>query len=185
MVHSLDNSYLNEELNIGKLLVLRGTHKLKISDIKSYTKAKKIKELKITDLDDIDRFLWEVMYSGLCLLKDENTIYIRMYYVEGEAASEMLRLRYDDVLASVNWNAKIIKKLHNACATTNAIKRAKYSLDAFKDFHENASRILEKQKNPNSLKRKSKAIEKITNNYGDKELKTALTIIESALKSTW
>ena len=182
----MTNSFSNEELDVGKILVLSNGHKLKATEIKKLTRAKKIKKIKWTDYEDIDSFIWINVYEGVVYTKPECSELMDMYYVEGEeAVTTVLRLKSDNVISSLDWDHNLIKDLHNARLTVDSIEKAKHFLSVAKESHDEICEILKHQKLPNSLIRKTKSFETIIKDYGDAELKSEMDKIENAMKNRW
>lgn len=180
------DSLSNEELNVGKILVLSCGHKLKVSEIKKTIRAKKVKKIKWTNYEDVDSFIWINVYEGIIYTKPEHSEYMDMYYVEGEeAVTTALRLKSDNVLASLDWDHHLIKGLHNARLTVASIEKAKHFLSIAKESHDELSEIIKQQKLSSSLMKKTKSLESIVKDYGDAELKLEIDKIENAMKNRW
>lgn len=180
------DSLSKEELDVGKILVLYRGHKLKVSEIKKITRAQKVKKIKWTNYEDIDSLIWINIYEGIVHINTDYSEYLDMYYVEGdEAVTTALRLKTDNVLASLDWNYQLIKDLHNARLTIDSIQKAKHYLSIAKESHDELCEILKQQKLSNSLMKKTKSLEAINKDYGDAELKLEMEKIENAMKNRW
>jgi len=174
------------ELNIGKLLVLKGNHQLKISYIKNVTFSKKVEELKWTQAEGLDQFISMLILMGLNWSGKEFNSNIKIFKIEGDdAVSAKLRLATDDVLASVSFDENNIKTLCNAISIIDAINHTKEFLIASKECHKASSKLLTKHKKSNSLKKKNKAFDELIESYGDAEINDAVATIEDVMKSSW
>lgn len=183
----MDQLEVADKLGIGKILILNEGHGLSVGEIKKYTKSEKVKKVKWTGLDNhIDTLISSAVFRGLRTKKNIFTGNISLYYVSGhDAASSFLRMKIDKVLGSINLTSLDVKRLHNANLTKEAIESVIDNLEITKMTHDHASEMLTEQKKKNSLKKKTKAIEKLVNGYGADELKEAIETIEEIMKDRW
>ncbi len=176
----------DEELNVGKILVLKIGHKLKVLEIKKLIKASKIKRVKWTGADDIDSFVWHSVLQGLVSCKNRSAPDLDIFYVEGDnPTTSFLRLKIDDVIASLEWNFVMIKELHNACLTMESLYITQHLLEELMDSHNKSSSILNQQNLPNSLEKRTKYLDKFIQGYADSEIDMALNKVENAMKDRW
>lgn len=183
----LDKAFPNEKLNVGKILILIKGHKLTRSELKKLTNATNIRKLKWTGSQtDIDNFLCEVLTRGLNALENINQSEFDFYYVEGEGASStLLRFKTDKVIESINLDAKLVKSLHNNSLTKGLLERAMASISRASINHINLCDVLTKQKIQTDLIKKTNALKKVAQSYGETELENTLVNIKAALKSSW
>ena len=183
----LDEVFPNEKLNFGKVLILGDGHKLKLSELKKLTNAKKIRKVKWTAIEtEIDTFLCIALTRAFNALGTMERTVFDFYYVDGDnASSSLLRLKTDKVIESINLNAKIVKSLHNNCHTKSLIEKAMASISrAFKN-HIDLCDALNTQKIQTDLIKKTNALKKVAQSYGETEFENTLVNIKAVLKSSW
>ena len=183
----MNDVFTDEQLNIGKVLVLAAGHKLKLAEIKRLTRATKVRKLQWSgNYDDIDAFVLSTMYKSISALGIHNLIGGDVFRVDGDdAVTSMLALKTDAVCKSVNFDAKSIKKLHNACLTKQSIDIAKKQMMSAIDSHNDLSVVFTKQKLKNSITKKTKALDKLIQDYANSELNATVVKIREVMENTW
>jgi hypothetical protein len=183
----MNDVFTDEQLNVGKVLVLACGHKLKLAEIKRLTKATKVRKLKWSgNYDDVDTFVLSAMYKTISALGIDDLIGGDVYRVDGEdAVTTMLVLKTGSACKSVNLDAKNIKKLHNACLTKEGIDKARREMIRAIESHNDLSVMLTKQKMKNSVTKKTNALDKLIQGYADAELNATLGKIKEVMKNTW
>jgi hypothetical protein len=184
---AMDEMYTDEQLNIGKVLVVGSGHKLKISQIKQLIRADKVRKIKWSgNVDDVDTFVLSVICRAIIALKIDDLIDADLYRVDGDGtAMTMLGIKTGGKCKTVNLDAKNIKRLHNAIFTKDRIDRAKRQMDRAIESHNDLSAILTKQKIKNGMKKKTNALDKIVQGYADDELAATLEKIKDVMSNTW
>lgn len=183
----MNDLFTDEQLNIGKVLVLAGGHKLKLAEIKRLTRATKVRKLKWSgNFDDVDTFVLSTMYKTISALGIEDLMGGDVYRVYGDnAVTTMLALKTGGACKSVNLNTKDIKKLHNACLTKQGIDKAKREMIKAIESHNDLSVILTKQMTKNSVTKKTNALDKLVRGYADAELDVTVGKIKEVMEKTW
>jgi len=183
----MNDVFTDEQLNVGKVLVLACGHKLKLEEIKRMTKATKVRKLKWTvEEDDIDTFVLATMYKTISALGRQNLIGSDVYRVSGDdAVTTMMTFKLGESCKSVNLDAMNIKKLHNACLTKQSIDRAKVHMANAIDSHNDLSVMLTKRKIKNSVTKKTNALDKLIQGYADKELNVTMGEIKEVMGRIW
>jgi hypothetical protein len=185
--NAMNEVFTDEQLNVGKVLILAAGHKLKLSEIKRLTRATKVRKLKWSDKnDDIDTFILLTMYKTISALGNEDLVDGDVYRVNGvDAVSVMLVLRTGGTCTSVNLDATKIKKLHNACLTKQCIDKARREMLSALKSHNDLAVMLTKQKMKNSITKKTNSLEKLAKGYADDELELTIGSIKEVMANTW
>jgi hypothetical protein len=182
----MTNKLSDKELNVGKILVLKMGHKLKVLEIKKLIKASKVKRVKWTGVEDIDSFVWHNVLQGLVSCKDRSVPDLDIFYVEGDnSTTSFLRLKIDDVIASLEWDFVMIKELHNTCLTLESMYLTQHFMEAVIDSHKKSSSMLNQQNLPNSLEKRTKYLDKFIQGYAKSEIDMALDKVRNAMKDRW
>ena len=182
----MNDIFSDDQLNVGKILVLEKNHKLTTSKIKKLTRATTIKKLKSSKTFDIDSLIISNVNNGLLALDDTSSYDYDVYYVTGNSSvSSALRLITDSVRGTIEWDAKKVKRLHNACFTKIKIDNAKVQLTNAKRYHEELVEALNNQKLSKTVASKTKSLSKITDGYADAVLKITVNNIRILMKSVW
>lgn len=183
----MNEIFTDDQLNIGKVLVIGSGHNLKLSQIKQLIRAGKVRKIKWSgNYDDIDTFILSTMYKAISALEIGELIGADVYRVEGDdVVLTMLAMKTGGRCKSVNLDAKNVKKLHNACLTKQSIDRAKSSMANAVEIHNNLSVLLTKQKMKNGVTKKTNALDKVVQGYADAELAETLEKIKDVMSKTW
>jgi hypothetical protein len=183
----MDDVFTDEQLNIGKVLVLAGGHKLKLAEIKRLTRATKVRKLKWSgNYDDVDTFVLSTMYKTISALGNNDLIGGDVYRVDGDdAVTTMLALKTGGACKSVNLDSKSVKKLHNACLTKQSIDITKREMIRAIESHNDLSVMLTKQMKKNSVTKKTNALDKLVQGYADTELDLTVGRIKDVMENTW
>jgi acid stress-induced BolA-like protein IbaG/YrbA len=182
----MNDLYKDEELEIGKILIVSDGHGFTVAEIKKITKSSKVKKQKLIKSPSVDSLLYQTIESALRAKHKKYIEPFNIYYIYGiKATSIFIRLKSDNVLGSISLDANSMKTLHNACHTHEVVGNAKFNLEMVKVKYDFASEVLAKQKKSNSLKRKNKALDKLLQGYGDAEISDAMTTIEQIMQNSW
>jgi hypothetical protein len=183
----MDDVFTDEQLNIGKVLMLATRHKLKLAEIKRLTRATKVRKLKWSgNYDDVDTFVLSTMYKAIYALDNNELIGGDVYRVDGDdAVTSMLALKTSGVYKSVNLDSKNIKRLHNACLTKQSIDNTKREIFRAIGSHNDLSVVLTKQMKKNSVTKKTNALDKLLQGYADTELNLTIDKIKDIMGNTW
>lgn len=183
----MNDVFTDEQLNIGKVLVIGSGHKLKPAQIKKLIRAKTVRKLKWSGVhDDVDTFILSTMYKAVSALENHDLIGADVYRVEGDdAVTTMLTLKTGGKCKAVSLDAKSVKKLHNACLTKQEVDRAKRQMSNAIEIHNDLSVILTKQKMTAGIAKKTKAFDKLVTGYGDVELAATITKIKDVMTNSW
>lgn len=183
----MNDVFTDDQLNIGKVLVVGSGHNLKMSQIKQLIRANKVRRIKWSgNYDDVDTFLLSVMYKAISALDIKELIGADVFRVDGnDAVTTMLAIKTGGKCISVNLDAVNIKKLHNACLTKQGIDIAKRQMAHAIQSHNDLSVMLTKQKVKNFVTKKTIALDKVMQGYADAELATTLEKINDVMSSTW
>lgn len=184
---TMNEIFTDDQLNIGKVLVIGSGHNLKLSQIKQLIRASKVRKIKWSgNYDDIDTFILSTMYKAISALEIGELIGADVYRVEGDdVVLTMLAMKTGGRCKSVNLDAKNVKKLHNACLTKQSIDRAKSSMANAVEIHNDLSVLLTKQKMKNGVTKKTNALDKVVQGYADTELAETLGKIKDVMSNTW
>ena len=179
--------FTDDQLSIGKVLVIGSGHNLKVSQIKQLIRANKVRKLKWSgNYDDVDTFVLSVMHKAISALDIDDLIGSDVYRVDGDdAVVTMLVIKTSGKCKSVNLDAKNVKNLHNACLTKQGIDRTKRQMANAIESHNELSIMLTKQKIENGISKKTNALSKVIQGYADAELATTLEKIKYVMSNTW
>jgi hypothetical protein len=137
-------------------------------------------------LEDIESFIWHNVLQGLVYCKDRSAPDLDIFFVEGDnPTTSFLRLKIDDVVASLEWDSATIKELHNSCLTMESLYFTQHLLEGVMDSHKKSSSILNQQNLSNSLEKRTKYLDKFIQGYADSEIDMALNKVENAMKDRW
>jgi hypothetical protein len=183
----MNDIFSDDQLNIGKVLVIGSGHNLKLSQIKQLIRASKVRKIKWSgNYDDIDTFVQSVMYKAISALEIDEFFGADVYRVDGDdAVTTMLAMKTGGRCKAVYLDDKNVKKLHNACLTKQSIDRAKRMMANAIETHNDLSVVLTKQKIKNSVTKKTNALDKVVQGYADAELATTLEKIKDVMRNTW
>jgi hypothetical protein len=182
----MNNEFANDELEVGKLLVLAKGHKLKIADIKSHTNATKVKKLIPNKDIEIDTFLQSRLALALDKLGEIQGYQADCYYIEGtEAVSSIIRLLNINVLATVEFNAVSLKQLHNCILRLLSIELAQRAMAHAYECHSNANEILVNSMPQNTFASNLNVIQNLANNYGVAEHNLQYNKLVELMKVSW
>ena len=182
----LEEKFNEQELNIGKILILDENHGFTSKEIKKITNAEKVINLRVQKNNELSRLLHGDIFNGLRSKNPNQTANFDFYLIEGKSAvTTFIRLKSNKVLGSILLNAKAIKNLHNCCIFLASVENAKRILVYAKNEHDKTTEILENYSHFNNLKRKTKMYEKLINGYGDGDIKNAVNIISQVMKNSW
>lgn len=187
MSDSLDN-YTDEQLNIGKILLLRKGIYLASAEIKKEVKAKKVIKLNLTKQTPSEMYglVVNLIYQALLLMGVHDSNNINICFVTGDDANtSMMRLKRNNVYASIEVDAQSLKQLRRAIIAMEQLGKTMSSMANSIRLHNQLSELLTKQKLPNSILKKTKTLTKIAQGYGDAELQKAVDTINNFMKSTW
>jgi hypothetical protein len=184
---TMNEIFTDDQLNIGKVLVIGSGHNLKLSQIKELIRASKVRKIMWSgNYDDIDTFILSTMYKAISALEIGELTGADVYRVEGDdVVLTMLAMKTGGRCKSINLDAKNVKKLHNACLTKQSIDRAKSSMSNAVEIHNDLSVLLTKQKMKNGVTKKTNALDKVVQGYADAELAETLEKIKDVMSKTW
>lgn len=182
----MNSVYTDDELNVGKILVLSRGHKFTINEIKKTTSAEKLRKFRFEPNGCANGFINVTLCRALRAIGIETNFDIDLYFVEGEGAtSTLLRLKTDCVLRTLEVDSKGVKKLHNACVIKEQIDDVKHLLQKAKDAHNALSEVLTNYSKNNFIKDKENIFNLLTYGYAESELKEKQDEIEEMLKNKW
>jgi len=183
----MNDIFTDEQLSIGKVLVVGSGHNLKVSQIKQLIRANKVRKIKWSGIyNDVDTFVLSVMHKAISALDIDDLIGADVYRVDGDdAVTTMLVIKTGGKCKAVNLDAKNVKNLHNACLTKQDIDRAKRHMVNAIESHNELSITLTKQKIKNGVTKKTNALNKVIQGYADAELAITLEKIKGLMSSTW
>ena len=192
-METMNDFFKDEELEYGKILILNSSHKLKLIEIKKSINATKLKEIKRKKKESksilpssLEELIYRICILALEVVEKGYGDDIKIYKVEGDNAStSFLRLTSKDIRSSVNWNSKDIRILVNALVTKKLIEEIKYKLSLVKESHNDAISLFERFSKKNYIKQKTNVIEKLSREYGEKDMQLTLDKINNLMKNTW
>jgi hypothetical protein len=179
--------FTDEQLNIGKVLIIGGGHNLPVAEIKRITRATKVRKLKWTDNEnDIDDFIISTLYETLYVLNENSLEGGDIYRVSGiNSITTFLALKISKPYRAINLEAKYMKILHNSWLTKQTIDTTRQCMKEAVEAHNNLELLLSKLKIKNSLTTKTKPINKLLSNYADNEMDYLTTEVKKIMADTW
>jgi len=183
----MDKLFTDEQLNVGRILILTNGHAVTTTRIEQLTSAKTATKINwFEGYAHIDTFVWSTLTKALDALADPAMFGANFYYIQGDGAtSALLTFQKNHAYKSVAFDAKKLKTLHNACIAKEAIDRVKNLIGRVQDGHNDLSLMLASLKLRNSISKKSNALEKLARDYGDTELRVAMDKINAAITDCW
>lgn len=182
----MNDKFSDEMLDVGKILILSPGHGLTVKKLKSQLLATSVKCIKWGKGNDVEDLIFQTILNALEASDEEDCYDFSFYYVKGmNATTSFLRLKSEHVFASVEWQSKNVKELHNACMTNRALRRAIYSVNSAKNSYDDLNEMLDKQKLNNTIKNFKSMFSLISTNFAETEKLENQEKIERNLESTW
>ena len=180
--------FTEEEMNVGKVLLLRFNHKLKIKELKTILRAKSVKEIQ-SDVDPFQKYLNSLFFQSTPFGHPSNQYDTRNYFVVGDQAqSTFLAMKNVGYVASFTIDKFTLVDLHNATICAESIRRTR---KCFAEIFSNHSNFFQLD-DPITMQKKYKILYKSTNllqnlrdTYGLDEFNANAAIIQNLMKSTW
>nr|WP_181375561.1 hypothetical protein [Polaromonas sp. E3S] len=137
------NKIPNQQLDVGKVLVIKSGHKLKTADIKRLAYAAKVIKIKASSkVTDVNGLLINNIYSAR-MLASLIELELDFYYVQGSHVSTFLiDQKTPDVVAALQIDSKKFKHLHNTNQSLQAIYAAIHAVQRAEDAHKNLTHVL-------------------------------------------
>ena len=185
-MHISDKIFTDEQLSVGKILVLEEGHKLTIAELKKNILAKKVKKIKWNSKYEYEIFILISIYSGLNIFDKSIERQFDVYYVDGDnAVSEILRLKSDAVRATLQLGANSVMLLYQCIIALSKIKDLRRYLKILEINHTELLEILNIQNLAKNMDVKTKLLSQLSEKYADAEIILMENNIKKLLQSTW
>lgn len=161
------DSYKDEDLNFGRLLVLMPTSKETVATIKRSTGSKYAKRVtQAAGQDTVMSHLNVTVCEGLRILMGRWQGCCRIYQVDDNSVSTFAVLGLDGFVAAIEINAQDFRKLDNAVDTHIRAEQITNRIDEVANLHRDFVFALGERKESELIDVYTASIETLENSYG-------------------
>ena len=180
------DSYKDDDLNFGRLLVLMPKSRETAATIKRITGSKYAKRVTQTaSQNKTMSHLHMNICEGLAIKSGRWKGWYRIYQVDDKSVSTFAALGLDGFVAAIEINAKDFKRLHNAIAIHLRISKIASRIDDVANFHSDFVFTLGERKEVELIDVYTEAIETLEKSYG-RDLQTkAVVDINEIFENRW
>ena len=183
----MPDRFSDDELNVGKILVLEKGHGLKTKRIKELTNAKKVTQLRWNKkTSPLDYFLLMNIERAMVALGHPQVLTGNIYRVVGKhAVSTMLSLNLKTFCMTLDLATEDIKRIHNACLLKRFIDEARFAVEHAQKQHSELVDALSELSIVSNLGSKTSSLDEIVDGYADAELAATIEKIKAATAKSW
>ena len=180
------DSYTDDDLNFGRLLVLMPRSKETVATIKRSTGSKYAKRVtQAASQNEMMSYLYATVCEGLKIKSGRWKGYYRIYQVDDNSASTFAALELEGFVAAVEINAQDFIKLVNAIDTHIRAEQITHRIEEVANLHRNFVFALGQRKEVGLIEVYTASIETLENSYG-RDLQTkAEADINELLANRW
>ena len=180
------DSYKDDDLNFGRLLVLMPRSKETVATIKRSTGSKYAKRVtQAASQNEVMSHLYETVCEGLKIKSGRWEGYYRIYQVDNDSASTFAALGLDGFVAAVEINAQDFRKLDNAVDTHKRAKQITHRIEEVGNLHRNFVYALGQRKGVGLIDVYTASIETLEESYGHDIQSKAEADINELLANRW
>ena len=182
---SLNNVFTDDQLEIGKILILSPNHGIPVDNVERLTRST-IAELDFST-NSRDTFLEYVIENSLAAVNQHSFDGYEIYFAKGEkACSDFLKTAEPEkFVAAFELDANELKRLHNASISFKHIKTARTAMLRAKNAHDELVALSKKSKAFRCFTSRTSALNAASHSYGVQTLKKLTRDIKQHMSKTW